>query len=225
MPRPSSLFFNNVPQKISRPQNLRVESFCRITDIDDRDLSEEWAAACEGLRARPSSRDAVIDRRIEGSIDRVTGAPAPHRAIPVDVKCPAEAGHFISAVMGCAFQAAQPFERQGRRPSALGHNGLWSWIFANRILADRILANRSGSRRRRLSARQIGSGGSAQHRKGCSRCGQNLQHDLAPLKVATTWSERTPLALQWQNAGTETITQQKRGFVNVPWFAFVISVA
>jgi hypothetical protein len=80
-------------------------------------------------------------------------------------------------------QAAQSFERQGRRPSALGHDGLWRWIFANRILADRILANRSRCRRRRLPARQIGSGGSAQHRKGCSRCGQNLQHDVAPLKV------------------------------------------
>jgi hypothetical protein len=32
-------------------------------------------------------------------------------------------------------------------------------------------------------------------------------------------------SLQWQNAGTETITQRKRGFVNAPWFAFLICVA
>jgi hypothetical protein len=64
-------------------------------------------------------------------------------------------------VMGCVSRPLNSFERQGRRPSALGHDGRGRWIFANRILADRILANRSGSRRRRLSARQIGSSGSA----------------------------------------------------------------
>src|SRR6478609_9638766 len=50
---------------------------------------------------------------------------------------------------------------------------------ANRILADRSLANRS-CRRRRLLAGQIGGGGCAQHGHGCSRNGQNLQHDYSP---------------------------------------------
>jgi hypothetical protein len=134
-----------------------------------------------GLARSASSRGAVIDRRIEGSIDRVTGAPAPHRDSS-QREMPRRSGAFHNCGNGMRIQAAQSFERQGLRPSALGHDGRGRWIFANRILADRILANRSGSRRRRLSARQIGSGGSAQHRKGCSRCGQNLQHDVAPLK-------------------------------------------
>ena len=100
-------------------------------------------------------------------------------------KCPAEAGH--SAVWKwMRIQTAQSFERQGNRPSALGHYGPGRRIFADRrladrILADRSLANRSRRRRRRLSARQIGSGGSTQHRKGCGRCGEHLQHDVAPL--------------------------------------------
>ena len=74
----------------------------------------------------------------------------------------------ISVVMESA-SSAQSFERQGRRPSALGHDGRWRWIFANRSLADRPLANRRRRRRRRLPARQVGSGGSAQHRQGCSQ--------------------------------------------------------
>ena len=74
---------------------------------------------------------------------------------------PRRSGAFHKCGNGMRIQAAQSFERQGRRPSALGHDGLWSWIFANRILTDRILAHRSRCRRRRLSARQIGSGGSA----------------------------------------------------------------
>src|SRR5437870_13857442 len=49
--------------------------------------------------------------------------------------------------------------------SAFGHDGLW--VFANRILSNWILADRSLAnrrrRRRRLLARQIGGGGSAQH--------------------------------------------------------------
>jgi hypothetical protein len=53
----------------------------------------------QGLRARPSSRDAVIDRRIEGSIDRVTGAPAPHRDSSQRGNAPPKRG--ISVVMGC----------------------------------------------------------------------------------------------------------------------------
>src|SRR5262249_38382839 len=67
---------------------------------------------------------------------------------------------------------------QERRPLALGHDGLR--IFPNRSLANRILANRSLAnrrrRRRRLLARQIGGGGSAQHRQGCGQCSYNLQH-------------------------------------------------
>jgi hypothetical protein len=109
--------------------------------------------------------------------------------------------------------------------SALGHDGRWRWIFANRSLADRILANRSGRRRRRLPARQIGSGGSAQHRKGCGRCGQNLQHDVAPLKVCTTtWFERSPLAPMAKCRNRDNHTTKKGDF-NAPWFAFLISVA
>jgi hypothetical protein len=92
--------------------------------------------------------------------------------------------------------------------SALGHDGRWRWIFANRSLADRILANRSGRRRRRLPARQIGSGGNTQHRKGCGRRSQNLQHDVAPLVCTTAWSERSARS-KWQNVGTETIRQRK----------------
>src|SRR5467141_2537858 len=57
---------------------------------------------------------------------------------------------------------------QERGPLALGHDGLR--IFPDRSLAHRILANRSLAnrrrRRRRLLARQIGSGGSTQHRQG-----------------------------------------------------------
>src|SRR5262249_12374811 len=82
-------------------------------------------------------------------------------------KSPAEAGHKRGN--GKRIQTAQSFERQGRRPSALGHDGRWRWIFANRSLADRPLANRRRRRRRRLPARQVGSGGSAQHRQGCSQ--------------------------------------------------------
>src|SRR5262245_25168929 len=82
-------------------------------------------------------------------------------------KSPAEAGHKRGN--GKRIQTAQSFERQGRRPSALGHDGRWRWIFANRSLADRPLANRRRRRRRRLPARQVGSGGNAQHRQGCSQ--------------------------------------------------------
>src|SRR5262245_25533585 len=82
-------------------------------------------------------------------------------------KSPAEAGHKRGN--GKRIQTAQSFERQGRRPSALGHDGRGRWIFANRSLADRPLANRRRRRRRRLPARQVGSGGSAQHRQGCSQ--------------------------------------------------------
>jgi hypothetical protein len=110
----------------------------------------------------------------------------------LDVKnAPPKAGHKCSVEMGMRIQTAQPFERQGSRPSALGHYGPRRRIFADRSLADRILANRSGRRRRRLPARQIGSGGSTQHRKGCGRCGEYLQHDVAPLVCTTAWSERS----------------------------------
>jgi hypothetical protein len=112
----------------------------------------------------------------------VVSSPGPS---PLKRNAPPKRG--ISVEMGCVSQTAQSFERfKDQRPSTLGHDGRWRWIFAKRSLADRILANRSSRRRRRLPARQIGSGGSAQHRKGCSRCGQNLQHDVAPLKVCTT---------------------------------------
>src|SRR5262245_6638824 len=82
-------------------------------------------------------------------------------------KSPAEAGHKRGN--GKRIQTAQSFDLQGRRPSALGHDGRWRWIFANRSLADRPLANRRRRRRRRLPARQVDSGGSAQHRQGCSQ--------------------------------------------------------
>src|ERR1700752_1163117 len=59
-------------------------------------------------------------------------------AIPSNKKCPAEAGHKWGN--GMRIQTAQSFERQGRRPSALGHDGRWSWIFAKRSLADRGLS-------------------------------------------------------------------------------------
>ena len=67
--------------------------------------------------------------------------------------------------------------------SALGYDGLR--ILADRILADRILADRGlanrGSWRRRLPARQVSSGSSAQHGEGCCRCEHNyLHHDLIP---------------------------------------------
>src|SRR5215510_6487138 len=74
------------------------------------------------------ARTPVIER-IEGSKDRVTGAPPPHRDSS-QKKCPAEAGHKCGN--GKRIQTAQSFERQGRRPSALGHDGRWRWIFANR---------------------------------------------------------------------------------------------
>src|SRR5262245_54113897 len=69
-------------------------------------------------------------------------------------KCPAEAGHKCGNGIS---QTAQSFERfKDQRPSTLGHDGRWGWIFAKRSLADRVFANRSSCRRRRLPARQIG---------------------------------------------------------------------
>src|SRR6266576_819444 len=73
-------------------------------------------------------------------------------------------------------------------PLALGHDGLW--IFADRILSDRSLANRR-RRRRRLLARQISGGGSAQHGQGCSRSEYNLHHDYSPY-VWTASPSRSP---------------------------------
>jgi hypothetical protein len=116
---------------------------------------------------------------------------------------------------GMRIQTAQSFERQGSRPSTLGHYGRRRRVFTDRILSDRSLANRTRRRRRRLPARQIGSGGSTQHRKGCGRCGEHLQHDVAPLEKHTAWSERSARS-KWQNAGTETIRQRKAGFFNAP---------
>src|SRR6184192_406839 len=75
--------------------------------------------------------------------------------------------------MGCVQTRSKVRALKERVPLALGHD--WLRILANRILANRSLANRR-RRRRRLLARQIGSGGSAQHRQGCSHCGENLQH-------------------------------------------------
>src|SRR3954454_11674181 len=64
---------------------------------------------------------------------------------------------------------------------------------ADRILADRRFANRSGGGgggvsgrgersggRRRLFARQVSGGGSAQHRDRCRSNGQDLQHGSSP---------------------------------------------
>src|SRR5262249_15811910 len=60
-----------------------------------------------------------------------------------------------------------------RRPLTLGHDRLWGC--ADRILGERIFADRSlgdrRRRRRRLLTRQIGGGSSAQHGQGCSRNG------------------------------------------------------
>ena len=87
--------------------------------------------------------------------------------LPLRPKCPAgEAGQLGN---GMRIQSAQSFERQGRRPSALRHDGRRRWIFAKRSLADRSLADRR-RRRRRLPYGYIGRGGSAQHRQGCSQC-------------------------------------------------------
>ena len=68
----------------------------------------------DGLGARgPDGPNAVIER-IEGSKDRVTGAPPPHRDSS-QKKCPTEAGHECGNGMG--IQTAQSFERQGRSRS------------------------------------------------------------------------------------------------------------
>ena len=118
--------------------------------------SEEKAPPKQGLGAQGVRGRGFRSRTIRDT-------PASSRK-----KSPAEAGHKRGN--GKRIQTAQSFERQGRRPSALGHDGRWRWIFANRSLADRPLANRRRRRRRRLPARQVGSGGSAQHRQGCSQC-------------------------------------------------------
>jgi|SRR5215471_15618407 len=67
---------------------------------------------------------------------------------------------------------------------ALSHDGLW--VFANRILADRIFAHRELAdwRRRhrgRLLARQIGGSGDAQHGDERSRYDYDGLHDAIPL--------------------------------------------
>src|SRR6266566_1206870 len=71
---------------------------------------------------------------------------------------------------------------------ALSHDGLW--VFANRILADRIFAHRvlADWRRRhrgRLLARQIGGSGNAQHGDEPSRYDYDDLHDANPLVLGT----------------------------------------
>src|SRR5215471_14899676 len=71
---------------------------------------------------------------------------------------------------------------------ALSHDGLW--VFANRILADRIFAHGEFAdwRRRhrgRLLARQIGSSGDAQHGDERSRYDYDDLHDANPLVLGT----------------------------------------
>jgi hypothetical protein len=62
---------------------------------------------------------------------------------------------------------------------ALSHDGLW--VFANRILANRVLADWRRRRRGRLLARQIGGGGNAQHGDEPGRYDYDDLHDLIPL--------------------------------------------
>src|SRR5262249_34313243 len=70
-----------------------------------------------------------------------------------------------------------------RRTSALRDDRrriLADGILADRGLADRKLADRGlangGHRRGRLLARHVGGGGSAQHRQGCNRSEDHLDH-------------------------------------------------
>src|SRR5262249_231104 len=117
----------------------------------------------KGAQNRPVPRPV---HRVFAEEASAAGQFATRELVP-ERKAPPKRG--ISGGNGKRIQTAQSFERQGRRPSAVGHDGRWRWIFANRSLADRILANRSRRRRRRLLTRQVGGGGSAQHGQGCSQ--------------------------------------------------------
>src|SRR5262245_2583783 len=90
---------------------------------------------------------------------------------------------FVTMSGGCSRQFVLEHPVGDIVALALGHDGLWvlaDWSFADRILADRSLANRR-RRRRRLLTRQVGGGGSAQHGQGCSRSEYNdLHHDYSP---------------------------------------------
>src|SRR5215472_18767581 len=71
---------------------------------------------------------------------------------------------------------------------ALGHDGLW--VFANRILADRIfahgvLADWRRRHRGRLFARQVGGSGNAQRGEEPSRYDDDDFHDANPLVLGT----------------------------------------
>jgi hypothetical protein len=66
---------------------------------------------------------------------------------------------------------------------ALRHNGLW--VFANRILADRVLADWRCRHRGRLLARQIGGRGNARHGHESSRYDYDGLHGAKPLVLGT----------------------------------------
>src|SRR5262249_50425596 len=73
-------------------------------------------------------------------------------------------------------------------PLALSHDGLW--VFANRILADRIfahgvLADWRRRHRGRLFARQVGGSGNAQRGEEPSRYDDDDLHDANPLVLGT----------------------------------------
>src|SRR5262249_39352166 len=67
-------------------------------------------ATSKGARG-PDGPNAVIDRRIEGSKDRVTGAPPPHRDSS-QKKCPTEAGHKCGNGMPLNLSSVKDADRQ-----------------------------------------------------------------------------------------------------------------
>src|SRR5262249_10141317 len=93
---------------------------------------------------------------------RMCSSPAPTMT-SIEKERPRRSGAKV-VEMGCPDRSVDRY-LIGRRPLALGHHRLRvfaDWILADRILADWSLANRR-RRRRRLLARQIGGGGCAQH--------------------------------------------------------------
>jgi hypothetical protein len=77
----------------------------------------------------------------------------------------------------------EAFTKQTTVCSALSHDGLW--VFANRIFADRVLADWRRRRWGRLPARQIGGSGNAQHGDEPSRYDYDGLHDANPLVLGT----------------------------------------
>jgi len=78
-----------------------------------------------------------------------------------------------------AASALRLSQKQATICLALSHDGLW--VFANRIFADRVLADWRRRRRGRLPARQIGGSGNAQHGDEPSRYDYDDLHDAIPL--------------------------------------------